>query len=523
MRQLFLILFFFTAANAQPGTNVLYFGAHPGSPYDNSAAFQKASDYLIQNPVVGSTLYIPAGTYYFSKPWILQNVQGGLWQFFTIKIIGPTDMQSPAIGYGTHLIYTGKTGFGIGVQFGRGIEIENIWLSGQYNFPWKMNNQNIGQTPYAAWSDGSVEDGSYHPYAGICIDPFCDSAYLTDGYIGMRSQYLPGTGRGGTSGMFIKHCTVENFMVGAMLTPNPGTQNCEDIYFDYDQIQNVKVAIAIGQDQSKAIQVDHLKVWASTYTVIDGLKYGQGTGGGSVFCDSWNIASNVNQLFNLRTDRFPLSARNIYAEGLYRIGSVGSGAGANFDNFQIDFLSGPSIPAPGYLLFGSANFHGGCLRYYNNNTGQRMNFIGTTKMGCSMFRDMTLSTPLLSVGIYGASSNYYPTPLFDNILLYSSYQKLKPVCDTLSLLVPDANFIIDTLKWTATVSITGLTNYVKIGDYLLYGGNWAYFDRDINPAPYGTTQMGKVISISGDIAMLDDVGVNARSGNYGSIYISRLK
>jgi hypothetical protein len=35
--------------------------------------------------------------------------------------------------------------------------------------------------------------------------------------------------------------------------------------------------------------------------------------------------------------------------------------------------------------------------------------------------------------------------------------------------------------------------------------------------------MGKVVSISGDNANLDDVGVNARSGIYGAIYISRLK
>jgi hypothetical protein len=528
MKNFFLIFFLSVSCGCFAGgrdtLSVTDFGARAGG-YDNSTAFKQASDYLIQHPEAGSTLYIPAGTFYMSRPWILQNVQSGKWQFFTIKIIGTTDAQSPAGGYGTNIVYTGKTGFAIGIQFGRGIAIENIGISGQYHFPGSITNLTIGTTPYSTWSDGSVEDGRNKPYSGICIDPFCDSNSIkgADGYAGMRSLYLPGTGRGGTSGMQIRHCIIEKFMVGIMLSPNPVTQNCENIFMDYDCIDFVKVAIAIGQDQSKAIGIGHLKVWASTYTVLDGLNYGQGTGGGSVFCDSWNIAGNVNQLFNLRTDRFPLSARNIFGESLFRIGSVGSGTGANFDHFELDFLMGAGIPAPGYLLFGTANFNGGSLRYYDNNGYHRMNFVGTTKMVRSMFRDMTLSTPPIYAGLYGASSNFYPTPIFENVFIYSQYQTLKSNFDTLLLMPVLVKVLVDTLEWRAVVSAPGLSRYIKIGDYLLYGGGWAYFDKSMNPYPYPTIQMGKVVTISGDNASLDDVGVNARSGNYGAIYISRLK
>ncbi len=105
-------------------------------------------------------------------------------------------------------------------------------------------------------------------------------------------------------------------MVGIALTPNEQTQNDEMINIKDDDIEACRVAIAIGQDQSKTIAIEGLKVWASVYTVLDGLSYGRGTGGGSVYCDNWNIAGNVNQLFYLRTDRFPLSARNIYSESL---------------------------------------------------------------------------------------------------------------------------------------------------------------------------------------------------------------
>ncbi|MEJ0079788.1 MAG: hypothetical protein WDM78_02220 [Puia sp.] len=165
----------------------------------------------------------------------------------------------------------------------------------------------------------------YAPYAGISIDP----------------NAVGGTA--GTSDVTINNCSIVKWMVGIMLTANGQTLNDEMINVLDDEIDVCRVAIAIGQDQSKTINIKGLKVWNSTHTVLDGVTYGRGKGGGSVFCENWNIAGNCNELFNLNTDRFPLSCKDIYSESLFRIGYVGFGVGANFINAQIDFFNGARV------------------------------------------------------------------------------------------------------------------------------------------------------------------------------------
>jgi hypothetical protein len=92
------------------------------------------------------------------------------------------------------------------------------------------------------------------------------------------------------------------------------------------------------------------------------------------------VGNKVLHLFYLHVDRFPLSAINVYSESIFKIGTVGRGAGANFINSQIDFISEPGIPAPDYIISGTANFYGGCLRYYDNSLTHRMSLVNTQVM-----------------------------------------------------------------------------------------------------------------------------------------------
>src|SRR5579863_1865342 len=110
------------------------FGAHPGN-FDNSEAFKRASDYIIQHPDLGSNLYIPPGNYFESRPWVLQSVVNGQWKFFHIRIFGNASAKSSPDDY-LSIITCGFTdGFGIGVQFGRDVELENIAIVGKYQPP----------------------------------------------------------------------------------------------------------------------------------------------------------------------------------------------------------------------------------------------------------------------------------------------------------------------------------------------------------------------------------------------------
>ena len=351
-------------------------------------------------------------------------------------------------------------------------------------------------------------------YAGIVIDPFCDSntIALNDGYDGLRSFYRPMKGYGGTSGVDIKQCSIRQFMAGVVLTPNPQTANDEMINFLDDNIESVRVAIAIGQDQSKEIHIDRFKCWASTHTILDGITYGKGIGGGSVMIHGMNIAGTVNQLFYLNTDRFPLSAINVYSESIFKIGTVGRRAGANFINFQIDFIAEPGIPAPDYLISGSANFYGGCLRYYDNSFTHRMNFVNAQ----IMFRDLTLNNLPIQTGLYGIPQNVYPKPTLENVAMYCS-QSWK---DTLIRLKYIPAITIDKKIWTSSFrgSVPG-----KVGDYVLGAGRGCY-DLGLQNSGCPTIQIGRITSINGDIVSMDDVGINAYSGtSYDAVYISELR
>jgi hypothetical protein len=500
--------------------SVIDFGAHTGN-FDNSEAFKLASDYLIKHPNITSSLYIPPGSYFQSKPWILQNVVDGKWEFFHIHIFGNSSAKSSPDPSLTIINCGFSDGFGIGVQYGRDVEIQNIAIVGKYKPP-PVDIYNIGSTLYSAWDNSTGTDTRYAPNCGIAIDPFCDSNHIAASacYVGMRSQYLPNTGRGGTSGMKIVKCRINNFPVGIVLTPNGYTQNDENIDIIDDNIYACKVSIAIGQDQSKNINIDRLQSWGPTYTVMDGLRYGTGTGGGSANCSKWNVAGCVNQLFNITTSRFSLSCRELYAESLFRIGNVGMGTVANFENCEFDFLCGAGIPAADYIIAGRANFNGGTLRYYDNSYTHRMNLNSTT----TLFRDMTLNNYPIVTGLYGIGVNHYPGPKFDNV----NYFYNRSVEDTITQIIPHPNFIIDRTKWTASFAIAnGYSSAYKVGDYILgspTSTTRTFFDRDMYNQSCNTIQIGRVTSVSNNIVFLDDVAVNAYNGlGYDAVYICRLR
>jgi hypothetical protein len=526
----------------QHALNVKDFGAKGDGRQDDYPAIQKAVDSAIRDPASATSVYFPVGTYRISHPVLLQYVVNSRWKFFSIRLYGETPAKSAPVAYLSSIVCDFKEGFAIGIQFGRGIHIENLRFLGRYTFPATISNKNIGTTPYGAWNNGSVQDGRYAPYAGIVIDPFCDSNQLkaAEGYRFLRDQYLPKTGRGGTSDVEIRQCSVHQFAAGIVLTPNPLTQNDEMINIIDCNIDAVKVAIAIGQDQSKEIHIDRLKCWSSTYTVLDGLHYGRGTGGGSVMINGMNIAGNVNQLFYVRTDRFPLSAKDVFAESLFRIGTVGGAAGASFINFQIDFLTGPGLPAADYLFAGGpAVFNGGMLRFYNGSKTQRMIFNNARVA----FRDMTMSTPPIITSIYGHGLATIPGPLFDNVAIqysrwfggvigrdqtypvpyyfmngvdplyhnsvYSfksrngSAYRIRETQDYEDLVpIGKANVVIDRNNFTGY--FIGHTESLLTGDYILTG--------DLRPAP--TAQVGRITAIAHDTVYLDQVGLNMQSGKY---------
>lgn len=472
--------------------SVLDFGAAGDGIHDDADAITAACDYVIAHP---QPLTMPIGNCYISHPIILQN--NG--RYFTIHISGLLSNKSSSNEYLSKITYGGKSGFAFGIQFGRSVIIENLTIIGQYTFPNTVTNANIGILKFSDWIDPSITDTRTSPYAAISIDPY---------------QNASGS-RGGTSDVTIRNCSIFNWMVGISLSPNGVTQNAEMINILETNIGTCRVAISVCQDQSKTINIKGLKVWASVHTVLDGLHYGAGTGGGSIFCENWNIAGNVNELFNVTTGRFPLSCKDLYSESLFRIGNVGSGGCvANFINCEFDFLTGPWMPAADYIIAGQANFYGGMMRYYDNSYNHRLNFV---RFGGAM-RDMTLNNPPITKGLYGIPTNWYKEPTLDNVNYFYTTG-----ADSLVNIPFIYDLIVDRGSWTANCTTPG----AKIGDYILAAPTsttGSYYDASLISTSCPTIQIGRVTAVTGSHVTLDDVGLNAYSGQgYDAFYIDRIK
>lgn len=471
---------------------VLDFGATGDGIHDDADAILNACNYVIAHP---QPLLVPIGNFYISHPILLQN--NG--KYFTIRISGLLSNKSSSNEYLSKITCGFKSGYAFGIQFGRSIFIENLTITGQYTFPNSVTNANIGTLKFSDWQDPSITDTRYSPYAAIVIDP---------------NQNTNGS-RGGTSDVTIQNCSIFNWMVGICLSPNGVTQNDEIVNIINDQIQLCRICISVCQDQSKTIKIEGLKVWASVHTVVDGLNYGIGTGGGSVFCDNWNIAGNVNELFNVTTGRFPLSCKRLYSESLFRIGNVGlGGCVANFNDCEFDFLTGPWMPAADYLIAGQANFYGGSMRYYDDSYNHRLNFVN---FGGSM-RDLTLNNPPITKGLYGIPVNHYKEPILDNVNYFYT-----PGSDTITKISYITDLIVDRGSWTANCTAPGAI----VGDYILAAPTsttGSYYDLSLINVACPTIQIGRVSSVTGNHVTLDDVGLNAYSGQqYDAFYIDRIK
>lgn len=470
------------------------FGAVGDGVHDDADAISAACSYVIAHP---QPLIVPVGNFYISHSILLQN--NG--RYFTIHLVGLLPNKSSSNEYLSKIIYGGKSGYAIGIQLGRSILIENISIVGQYVFPISVTNANIGILKFSDWIDNSITDTRNSPYTAIVIDPNLNP---------------PGVNtKSGTSDVTIRNCNIQQWMVGICLSPNGVTQNDEMVNILETNIGSCRVAIAVCQDQSKTINIKGLKVWASVHTVLNGVSYGAGTGGGSIFCENWNIAGNVNELFNITTSRFPLSCKDLYSESLFRIGNVGSGGCvANFINCEFDFLTGPWMPAADYLIAGSANFYGGSFRYYDDSYTHRMNFVNFG----GAFRDMTLNNPLITKGLYGIPVNHYKEPKIDNVNYFYT-----PGSDTITKIAYITDLIVDRGSWTANCTAPGAV----VGDYILgspTSTTGSYYDLSLINAACPTIQIGRVTAVTGSHVTLDDVGLNAYSGQgYDAFYIDRIK
>jgi len=360
--------------------NAQWFGATGNGSTDDWYALQKGINYILSNPNTGRTLYLPPGTYRITRPLIIARTAGTSYKQSSINLIGPANSKSLSAGM-ANIVPTYTNTFAIGVQLGKGVLIKDLQITGRFSFPNKLTDVQVDTLSASEWTDGVCRNNPKSPYAGIVIDPFCDSTVFEDHadmYPGLHPYYLPHISRGGSTAVQVVGCSIRNFIVGFMLTPS-NQQNGDLIDVIDCDISSNKVGYAMGQAQSKECHVERLKCWGPTHTLFDNVNYGfrHGDGANIPLVDGVNIAGQVKQLCWVQAASFGGVFRNVYAEGLFRIGFVGGMATVSFEDCQLNFATiDPTAPYPDFFVLGSgASFHSCMLRLYTGAIGSRLTVV----------------------------------------------------------------------------------------------------------------------------------------------------
>ena len=198
-------------------------------------------------------------------------------------------------------------------------------------------------------------------------------------------------------------------------------------------------------------------------------------------------------------------------------------AGFNLTNCNIDLLSGPGLPAADYIFSGGPmTWTGGMLRYYDGSFNHRMNLSQMT----ATFKDMTPSNYPMIIGLYAYGINGHPTPVFENVNIFYGTGIMTKDFESLIRFPWIPKIVIDKANWKASFTAPPKMD-IKIGDYIMASPTnktGHAYDKAVNPQLCSSIQIGRVISINGNDVTLDDVGLNAYSGNdYGGLYIDRIK
>jgi len=403
----------------QNSLNVKWFGALGNGSADDWRAIQKGINYILNNDHAPRTLYFPPGVYKTGKPLIIARLNGNNFQHVSIHLQGSINAKDAGMG-SSNIMPTFNNAFAIGVQSGKGVLIKDLYVSGQFKLPNRLNLIQIDTLPFAKWTDGAARENPLTPYCGIAIDPFSDSTVYprnSDMYPGLHAWCPAGMNRSGSTAVQIVGCSITNFIVGVMISPS-NQQNGELIDVIDCDISYNKVAYAMGQAQSKECHVERLKCWGGTHTVFDNMTYGfrHGDGAAVPLVNGANLAGSVKQLCRIYAAAFPGSFRNIYAEELFKVGFVGGHATISFEDCQLDFAThGPGTPYPDFFILGNDVTFSNCmLRSYTGTVGMRLLLSNTN----DHFEGGNTNEPPVAVNLNDNIG--YPNPSFRNVIMYYS-------------------------------------------------------------------------------------------------------
>jgi hypothetical protein len=291
------------------------------------------------------TLLIPAGAYYFSKGVLIAKDEDNnkTFDFVSIKITGSGKAYGGMGGNGaeTTLIFTNPNDFGIGIQMGKGVTLENLTLYGT-NDAAKPEGKAISTARLGDYVKKGVRSNRFSPHAGIVIDPFGSKA-AADQYPGWANAF-PQQGGSGSTDVHISDCSFRNWVVGIGNSMNGTKANAECILIENIWMESVSVAISSCQAQAKTIICRNIKVWGGCWKVFDTQKFGEGNGNG-FNVDGANLAGSIKWICDAPAYGTGRTSLNyVFAESTYGIGGPDEDADVipqgriDINQSQLDFM-----------------------------------------------------------------------------------------------------------------------------------------------------------------------------------------
>ncbi|MEP7110349.1 MAG: hypothetical protein ABI760_20305 [Ferruginibacter sp.] len=276
--------------------SVMWYGAGSTNT-DNYNNIQKSISTCIANGI--RNCFVPKGNYTYSKSLKIMNVYKSTYVAVGLRFYGESEFWDDK----TSLIYNNDSGFALGIQLGKGAEIDHLKIMGKF-LPPETTGIPYYNTPLASYG---VNLGNY----GLVID------------------YDGTNGVSGSTGVKVHDMWVSNFDILYSVSPNGVTSNGDILKFENIRCGDGRIGFQSNQAQEKGNSIQGIYSWGSIHTLISIGQSGKYQAGNYTI-DGGNIAGKCIRLFDIReAGWYPSYISNIFSESIASIGSIQCGDSNN--------------------------------------------------------------------------------------------------------------------------------------------------------------------------------------------------
>lgn len=341
-----------------------WFGAKT-SNRDNWENIQKSINVCIESGI--RNCYLPKGNYHISQPLKIARIYKNQYVGVSVRFYGESEFWDAR----SNLIFDTEESFALGVQVGKGVEIDHLTFTGKFQSP-ITTDTTYYNTPIENYGSKNI---SY----GIVID--------YDGSLNYS----------GSTGCKFHDLGINNFQVGISVSPTSRTVNAEILSFENIRLGDMRIGFQSGQAQEKANQIKGLWSWGKIHTVIQIGQSGKYQAG-NYEIDRLNIAGQCIRLFDIRQSGwYSSSISNVFAESIGTIGNLTTGDSRSIPALAVTnstFHFAPISISGTQTLLNSNNlavkFQNCTLRYYGKSDPMKF-------FGIASFNNCTFSGAISNV------------------------------------------------------------------------------------------------------------------------------